>query len=78
MDILAVQQRLIDAGYQFVEHVYNDGNPRNCFVAITKDTNYTFNFENHFSRGGHGWGRFDRQRTWMYIAEWLDEQEFGA
>lgn len=83
MDILAVQQRLIDNGYQFIEHIYNDGMMRddglvNCYVAITKEKVRHFDFENHFTWGGVSWGRFTRHQVWTYIAEWLDEQEFGA
>ncbi len=77
MDILAVQQRLIDNGYQFIEHIFNDGSKRNCFVMITKDTYVDFSCENHFLYGELGWGRFERHQVWMYVAEWLDEQEFG-
>ena len=78
MDIFAVQQRLIDNGFQFVEHIYNDGNERNCYVAITREKICHFTFENCYTWGGRGWGRFTRHRVWTYVAEWLDEQEFGA
>lgn len=83
MDILAVQQRLIDKGYQFIEHIYNDGMIRNgvlvnCIIAITKNQVRGFTLENHFTWGGVSWGRFGRHEAWAYVAEWLDKQELGA
>lgn len=72
MDILAVQQRFIDAGYQFTEHIFNDGSPNDCWIQFAKDKNPSFLSERV---GDCGWGRFSRMSCWRQAAEWLDEQE---
>jgi hypothetical protein len=74
MDILAVQQRFIDAGYQFQEHVFNDGEP-NCMIKFALAT-APLHFHNH-PCGDFGWGRFDRWECWRRAAEWLDKKEAG-
>lgn len=74
MDILAVQQRLIDSGFQFVEHVYNDGSEYNTSVRVSRDKSPHY-FSNNIL-GDYGWGRFPRHDVWVMIAEWLDGQEF--
>lgn len=73
MDILAVQQRVIDAGFQFREHIFNDGWDRNCVVYIAKK------HTSLFVDGQHewGWGRFPRHDAWRMVAEWLDGIECG-
>jgi len=75
MDILAVQQRFIDAGYQWEECIFNDGLYNNCSIhfSLSKDPLY-------FTRnilGDFGWGRFDRRDCWQMAAEWLDKVECG-
>lgn len=81
MDILAVQQRYIDAGYQFQEHIYNDGKTRigeliNCSIkfAKTKDP-HVFSTPGSVL-GDFGWGRYSRMECWRFAAEYLDEIEF--
>lgn len=80
MDILAVQQRLIDAEFQFEEHVFNDGQARNCYVKITRvKSPHAFgrNKYQHLTMEElnieRGWGRFPRMEAWRMVAEWLDE-----
>ena len=78
MDILAVQQRFIDAGFQFVEHVYNDGNCRNCQIKFTRDTSPHCFTPDRNLLGDFGWGRFSRMEAWRQAAEWLDRLEERA
>ncbi len=75
MDILAVQQRFLDAGYQYREHVFNDSNDRNCVIRFTcsRDPHY---LRNH-PASDFGWGRFQRMDAWRQAAEWLDAVEAG-
>lgn len=81
MDILAVQQRLIDAGFQFQEHVFNDDKHRNCFIKITRvKSPHAFDIPGKYdhitveeAREELGWGRFPRVEAWRLVAEWLDE-----
>lgn len=75
MDILAVQQRFLDAGFQFKEHVSNDGHPNNCYVQFSRCCN-----PHHFSECNCGlqvhkvgWGRFSRHDAWRQAAEWIDQ-----
>ena len=76
MDILAVQQRFIDAGYQFQEHIYNDGGTGNCSIKFAKSKDpHVFSVGNNLV-GDFGWGRFSRMRCWRMAAEYLDEIEF--
>lgn len=75
MDILAVQQRFIDAGYQFIEHVYNDGYWANCSLVFTKSKEPTYLLRHPI--GDFGWGRFQRMECWRYAAEWLDAVQAG-
>ena len=74
MDILAVQQRFINAGYQFVEHIFNDDKPA-CSIKFTLNKS-----PHHFTEhpcGDFGWGRFSRMSCWRQAAEWLDAVEAG-
>lgn len=75
VDILAVQQRLIDAGFQYRETVFNDGLPNNCLVVLSHSTDHHY-FSRH-PMGDMGWGRFHRMTCWRYVAEWLDQWEAG-
>ena len=75
MDILAVQQRFIDAGYQFQEHIYNDGKACNCSIKFAKSKDpQVFSVGNNLL-GDFGWGRYSRMSCWRQAAEYLDEQE---
>ena len=76
VDILAVQQKFIDAGYQWEEHVYNDGIYNdglniNCSIQFTKDTD-PFYFSHHVV-GDFGWGRFSRESCWGQANTWLEK-----
>ena len=82
MDILAVQQRFLDAGFQFSEHVYNDGMTRagelvNCSIKFAKDTSPHNLSADLNPTGDFGWGRFNRMHAWRMAAEWLDKHESG-
>lgn len=79
MDILAVQQRLIDNGFQFIEHIYNDelSTIRNCYITMTKNNNPGFSFHHATNRELNideklSWGRYNRMYCWRLVAEWLD------
>lgn len=72
-DILEVQQRFMDAGYQWVERIYNDGRSSNCSIKFMKDTDcHGFTEGNHLL-GDFGWGRFTRNHCWAQAEAWLDE-----
>lgn len=75
MDILAVQQRFIDAGYQWQEHISNDGAFQNCSIYFTLCRS-SFYFTDHH-HGDFGFGRFERMDCWKRAAEWLDKVECG-
>lgn len=73
--IAEIQNRFIKAGFQFQEHIYNDGHERDCSIEFTRCRN-----RHHFGAGrcmkcdniGEvGWGRFPRLIAWSYAGEWL-------
>lgn len=74
VDILAIQNKFIAAGYSFQETIYNDGHWRgNCSIkfSIVKDCH---NFsEGHNLLGDFGWGRFDREHAWLQADEWYNK-----
>jgi len=71
-EIARIQQRFLDAGFQFNEHVFNDGHWRNCHISVTESQNP------HAFRPVRaktvGWGRFDRFDAWEMAEKWLDEK----
>lgn len=72
VNILAIQQKFIDAGFMFQETIFNDGKP-NCSIRFTKDTSpHNFTYGNNLM-GDVGWGRFDREYAWLMAEEWLDK-----
>lgn len=77
MDILAVQQRFIDAGYQFQEHIFNGGGTHNCIIKIAKSTDPHILTHGNNQTGNFCVGRCPRMNAWRQAAEWLDKQEAG-
>lgn len=71
IDILSIQQKFIDAGYQWEEHIFNDGMLGNCIIHFAKSTLPGYFLEHCL--GDFGWGRFDRESCWRQANAWLDK-----
>lgn len=72
-----VQDALMMRGYQWVEHVFNDGHVYNCLIYISRDTTPTiFNIgsADYDASKILGWGRFPRQTCWMYVWEYIRKE----
>lgn len=69
MTITEMQNAILAKGWQFTEHVFNDGNYRNCMVNFTRhESPHAFSIEQRYKMGPRpkvvGWGRFHRQEAW--------------
>jgi hypothetical protein len=72
MTIQQMQDEIIAAGWQFQENVFNDDNPRNCYIQFSKSKSpHVFSIpREHDSplwderKGMKGWGRYERQHAW--------------
>ena len=77
LELMAIQERFLQAGYQFVEHIFNDEKAKyfgNCSIKFAKDPDpHQFTYGNNLC-GDFGWGRFDRMHAWRQAAEWLDNR----
>ena len=75
VDILAVQQKFIDAGYQWEEHVYNDDLHDNCSIQFTKDPSPNYFLEHVM--GNFRWGRFSRESCWEQANAWIEWKQLS-
>jgi len=69
LSVLAAQRAYTEAGYQWVEHIFNDDNPANCTIDFTKIADPLY-FCRH-PVGEFGWGRFPREIAWSMALDWL-------
>lgn len=71
-DIMSIQKRFQDAGFQWRETIFNDGHSDNCAISFTVSKNPCYLSQ----RGGDvGWGRYPRARCWINADQWLDKVE---
>ena len=65
IEIVLAQRRIRELGYQWEEHVFNDGfGPgADCSVDFTKEKNPNYFTDDRL--GLIGWGRFSRIRCWQ-------------
>ena len=69
-----IQQAFMDAGFQWQEQVYNDGNTDNCSIEFTNSKDPCYFIDN--CNGDVGWGRFPRKDAWRKALAWLEELHF--
>ena len=72
--ILKIQQAFQEAGYQWTEHIYNDGSPWNCSLQFTRDRSPHALHTYPRPDDCVGWGRFERLHAWLQAGEWLEKQ----
>jgi len=70
-----IQKAFLAAGYQWQEHIFNDGMAE-CSIKFTLDKSPHY-FEAH-PCGDFGWGRFDREYAWAQAYEWLLAKQKAA
>lgn len=75
--IFEIQQRYINAGYQWSERIFNDGYYRNCRIYFTSSKNPQY-FSQFRIGGDFGWGRFDRRAAWEMAGAYLDKIVAGT
>jgi len=74
MDIMKMQDKLKDMGYQWREHIFNDDFiSADCYLEISRSTNPCV-FLNDDPKT-LGWGRFSRERCWSMALDFVSEQE---
>ena len=65
MSILDMQAAIKAAGWQWQEHVFNDGLAADCFIEFTKTTDpHVFGMHPR-PDDSIGWGRFTQQSCWQ-------------
>ena len=67
IQIMQYQLDISNAGWQWEEHIFNDGSSRNCMVSLTKNTDPTYFTKRPL--GDIGWGRFERYTAWYKAHE---------
>lgn len=75
MNILEIQQRFTNNGFQWLEHIFNDGLP-DCSIKFSLSKNPHYFTDNRL--GDIGWGRFSRIEAWNKANDWLDEYLNGT
>jgi hypothetical protein len=74
LSVPEIQQKFYQAGYQWIEHIFNDGNSYNdCYIRITKHTCPLA--LGRYESGEVGWGRFGREYCWREAYQWLLTQD---
>lgn len=71
MNILEIQQRFKDNGFQWLEQIFNDKHIEDCYLkfSLSKNPHYLSNNV----CGDVGWGRFTRIQAWNKANDWLDQ-----
>ena len=64
MTIFQMQNKILALGWQFQEHVYNDGLEDNCSIEFTQDKSPHALSKYPRPDDCVGWGRFVRQYAW--------------
>ena len=73
MTILKIQEAFKKAGFQWVERIYNDEIPHDCYIELTRDRSAVSLSEYPRPKDCVGWGRFSRQSCWDQAYEWLQK-----
>lgn len=67
IQIAAMQKSIKQMGWQWMEHIFNDGSCADCYLKLTSRKNPT-----ELSRGHDiGWGRFARLYCWKEAHKWI-------
>lgn len=78
IEIAGMQQDIYNAGWQWLEHVFNDKSGwRNCLVYLSKSTSphaFDRNYD-AYDPNKVAWGRFDRIDAWRQAHEYVMCQE---
>jgi hypothetical protein len=66
MSMEQLQDAIRGAGWQWLEHVFNDGNDRDCYVRFSNKTSpHALDTRREDYDGESiGWGRFPRRDCW--------------
>ena len=70
--IIELQEELKSLGYQWQEHIFNDGMP-DCFLEISNSINPSV-FSMH-PETIPGWGRFNRLYCWTEAVKYAKERK---
>jgi hypothetical protein len=72
VEIYKIQQKYMDAGYQWNEHAFNDGSGE-VIINFTNDKSPHAFSAHHNLLGDFGWGRFDRLTAWRKANSWFSK-----
>ena len=70
MTIQEMQEAILAKGWQFQEHVFNDGSYGNCHLELT-DSKDPLSLLSMLSEGRIAWGRFERNYCWTRAYRWI-------
>ncbi len=72
--ISRVQSRFREAGFQWIEHIFNDRKHGDCYCSIKMTISDIPTYFSQYSViGDIGWGRFERVNAWTKAELWLDK-----
>lgn len=75
--IAEIQEAFRSAGYQWIEHIFNDGHyVGECSIKFTRSKEP--NYFTDYPVGDFGWGRYTRIAAWSMAYEWLFKRLTGA
>jgi hypothetical protein len=73
--IAEMQEELLGLGWQFLEHVFNDGEKKNCLLLVCKSDNPTSFNQPWASSKVLAFGRLPRLEAWWKAMEAVREVE---
>lgn len=66
--IMQLQKEIHKKGFQWTEHIFNDGRENNCHIEFTSEKTPSIFLEQLFKENiqgeFYGWGRFRRLECW--------------
>lgn len=74
--IFTIQKEFADFGFQWIEHIFNDGRYNNCRIYFTMSQHPSY-FREFSINGEVGWGRFERADAWNQAYDWLCRVKTG-
>jgi len=72
-EIATIQSAMSLYGWQWIEHVFNDGHTEDCYLEISCKKDPVVFSKNAVNTAG--WGRFSRLKCWRDALEWAKQHK---
>jgi len=72
--ITVAQEELKKEGYQWTEHIMNDG-PNDCIICVTESTDPEIFDKQDGLCCVVSWGRHPRHMAWAFVLAWLYQRQ---